>query len=120
MPIEVQNLIDQGISNGLTEVNETAAPDHPRYRDKSGMAYLAPPGRHFPNPSFYKDKKIQPIPLYFYRTVRDCKTKKIIDEQIIFTYNGYGNYIGGSRYKAHCILDGSEDTFYEETLERGI
>lgn len=118
IPIEAQNIIDSGMANGLTEVNQTQAPDHERYRDNSGMVYLAPPGGWRPNPSNYQGRMPSSIPSYFYRTIRDCKSKKILDEQVIFTYNGYGNYIGGSRYEAQCVLDGSADTFYEETNTR--
>lgn len=114
----VRSLIENGKANGLTEVNNGGFPDNKRYRDKSGLAYLAPPGGWTPNKAAYGDRMPSNIPEFFYRTVRDCKTKEILDEQVIFTYNGYSNYIGGSRYEAQCKLDGSEDTFYEESNQR--
>ncbi|MFP5386254.1 MAG: hypothetical protein ACLGHN_09265 [Bacteriovoracia bacterium] len=118
IPSQVKDLIDLGFSRGLKEVNEEQNPDKPRYRDKTGLVYLAPPGGWKPNSALYKNAKSSGIPSYFYRTVRDCKTNKVLDEQLIFTYNGYANYVGGSRYRAQCILDGSADTYYEETQER--
>lgn len=117
--LESQNLIDLGIANGLQEVNDKGLPDHPRFRDNSGLSYNAPKGGWVPNPSLYpKRNPASVVPPYFYRTVKDCKTKKIKSEQLIFTYNGYENYVGGSRYQQQCIDDGSFDTFYVESRER--
>ena len=116
--LESQNLIDLGIANGLEEVNDKGLPDNPRFKDNSGLSYLAPKGGWIPTPGRYPDRNPASIPKYFYRTVKDCKTQKILSEQIIFTYNGYENYVGGSRYKQQCILDGTFDSYYEEGTER--
>lgn len=114
----VKSLIQNGKANGLKEVNNGPWSGDKRYRDNSGLIYVAPHGGWVPNFANYGDRKPSSIPEFFYRTVRDCKTKAIIDEQVIFTYNGYSNYIGGSRYEAQCVLDGTEDTFYEESDHR--
>lgn len=116
--LESQNLIDLGFANGLREVNDKGLPDSPRFRDNSGLSYAAPKGGWVPNPTLYPLRNPASVPGYFYRTVRECKSKKIISEQLIFTYNGYQNYVGGSRYQQQCIDDGSFDTFYEESTER--
>lgn len=115
---ESQNLIDLGFANGLREVNDKGLPDDPRFRDKTGLSYSAPKGGWVPNPTFYPLRNPASVPAFFYRTVRECMSKEIISEQLIFTYNGYQNYVGGSRYQQQCIDDGSFDTFYEESAER--
>lgn len=118
IPENSQRIIELGKQDGLKEVNEKQDKDHPRYRDKSGLAYMAPQGTWKPNPKIYGDKIHNTMPEYFFRTLKDCKTHKILDEQVIFTYNGYLNYIGGSRYQEQCVDDGSEDKYYEESIER--
>jgi hypothetical protein len=116
---EVRSFIEQAKANGLTEVNNGPYNGKDRrYRDSSGLSYTAPPGGWVPNPETYKDRKPSGMPEFFYRTVRDCKSNRIIDEQVIFTYNGYQNYIPGSRYEEQCVLDGSADTFYEDSDAR--
>jgi len=112
-------LIENGKANGLTEVNNGPYDGkNKKFRDSTGLVYTAPPGGWVPNPVTYKDRKPSSIPEFFYRTVRDCKSNRILDEQVIFTYNGYGNYISGSRYQEQCIEDGSADTFYEDSDDR--
>lgn len=116
---KVLTLIENGKANGLTEVNNGKYDaKNLKYRDSTGLSYTAPPGGWIPNPETYKDRKPSSIPDFFYRTVRDCKSNRIIDEQVIFTYNGYSNYIPGSRYEEQCVIDGSADTFYEDSDDR--
>lgn len=114
----VKSMIENGKANGLQEVNNGPWSGDKRYRDNSGLIYVAPKGGWVPNPESYQDRMPSSIPEFFYRTVRDCKTKAILDEQVIFTYNGYSNYIGGSRYEAQCVQDGTADQFYEESDHR--
>lgn len=118
IPENSKNIIKLGVANGLKAVNETGEPDGPQFRDKTGLSYYAPKGIYVPNPENYQGEITNKIPEYFFRTVRDCKSNEILSEQVIFTYNGYKNYIGGSRYHAQCVLDGSTDSYYEETTER--
>lgn len=118
IPENSQRIIKLGLENGLKAVNEKGEPNHPRFQDKSGLIYMAPEGIWKPNPAQYKDRVLGRMPEYFFRTVKDCKSHNILSEQVIFTYNGYKNYIGGSRYQDQCIDDGSEDTYYEESIER--
>lgn len=116
---KVIRLIENGKANGLTEVNNGKYDaKNLKYRDNTGLSYTAPPGGWVPNPETYKDRKPSSIPEFFYRTVRDCKSNRILDEQVIFTYNGYENYIPGSRYEEQCVTDGSADTFYEDSDDR--
>ncbi len=116
---KVLSLIENAKANGLTEVNNGAYDaKNEKYRDNSGLSYTAPPGGWVPNPETYKDRMPSSLPEFFYRTVRECKSKKILDEQVIFTYNGYKNYIPGSRYQEQCVIDGSADTYYEDSNDR--
>lgn len=114
-----EEVINEGKRNGLTMVNEWANPDHQCYRDDDGVAYLAPPGGWVPNPDLYKKIPSETeTPPYFYRAVRDCETKKVLDLQVIFMFNGYQNFIGGSRYQQQCIDDGTFDKFYDDILDK--
>lgn len=70
-----------------------------------------------PNPSLYSDIPTV-IPDQFYRYVKDCPTRTTIQRQIIDTTGGYLNYIGRDRYSEQCILDGSFDVYYVESIEK--
>ena len=78
-----------------------------------------PPGRncYVPNPANYSDIPSE-IPPRFYRLVKDCATNKTIQRQVIDTTAGYANYIGRDRYSEQCVLDGTADNYYVESLER--
>ncbi|MEZ0261017.1 MAG: hypothetical protein ACAH80_08405 [Alphaproteobacteria bacterium] len=50
-----------------------------------------------------------------YRLVKDCKTKKTIERQIIDISYGYGNVTLTDRYQQQCIQDGTMDNYYVES-----
>lgn len=85
--------------------------------DANGYLHLYPGGGYSPNPALYNNIPSE-IPPSFYRYIKDCKTKVTIERQMIFTKNGYKNYIGDDRYEQQCLLDGSSDQFYVESNER--
>lgn len=69
------------------------------------------------NPALYGGAPTS-SPAVFYRYVRDCRTKETLERQVIVTDHNYLNYIGGDRYEQQCVLDGTPDEYYVESLQK--
>jgi hypothetical protein len=69
------------------------------------------------NPDFYGHTPAA-SPEVFYRYIKDCKTKQTIERQRIETNGQYMNFVGGDRYEQQCVMDGSADAYYVESLQK--
>jgi len=103
--------LDNNYKNLITYLNHSTV----QYLDKDGYVHITPDNTHIPNPYLYGGATTQ-IPNSFYRDVKDCSTKETILHTIISSELGYQNYVGGDRYEQQCILDGSMDTYYVESI----